>query len=254
MITIVALTEPGKALGQQLKLLLPDAELVYKPKPFAETVQRYFQQGHRLIMICAAGIAVRTLAPVLESKQTDPAVLVLDEVGRFVIPLVSGHEGGANEWGRAVAELISAQLVITTANPYLNPIYTVGLGCERHCPETELQALLTEALEQADVSIEQITGFHSIDIKADEVGMIALAETLSKPFATWDKSQLAIVEDQLSTKSEYVFKTVGVYGVAESAALVGAMEVTGNPAELVVNKIKNSKATCAIARSYTQSV
>jgi cobalt-precorrin 5A hydrolase len=257
-IKIIALTEAGHRLAIQIAeglLTGIDAEkklvdVWYKPKPFAEKVQQVFVRGERLIFICATGIVVRTLAPVLQDKHNDPAILILDEAGKFVIPLLSGHEGGANDWANQVSELIDAQLVMTTANPYLKPIYSVGMGCERNCPLSHLSELLDQCLEQAGLTIEQVTSISSIDIKADETHLIALAKKLNKPFITWNKGDLATVEAQLSTRSDYIFKTVGVYGVAESAALYSAQSETGQTAELVLNKHKNAKATCAIARSY----
>lgn len=68
-----------------------------------------------LIFIMATGIVVRHIAPLLQSKDRDPAILVLDEKGEFVIPLLSGHLGGANAWARMVANRIGAQAVLTTA-------------------------------------------------------------------------------------------------------------------------------------------
>ncbi|OZG72705.1 cobalamin biosynthesis protein CbiG [Hahella sp. CCB-MM4] len=253
MIRIIALTDAGKRLGSRLAQQLADSEFWYKPQPFTEKVQQAFSGGDRLILICAMGIAVRTLAPVIRSKYEDPAVLVLDEAGRFVVPLLSGHEGGANHWGQEIAELLGSELVVTTAKPYLNPVYTVGMGCERDCPKEELEALLIQCLNQAGLSIEDIDSIHSIDIKADEAGLMALAEQLGKPFCTWNKDHLSSVEDLLSTRSEYVFKTVGVYGVAESAALYGAENLTGESSELLLPKQKNRRATCAIARSYASA-
>jgi cobalt-precorrin 5A hydrolase len=93
----------------------------------------------------------------------------------------------------------------------------------------------------------------SIDIKADEVGLIELTKQFDKPFSTWNQKQLATEESLLSTKSDYIMSVVGVYGVAESAALHAARVVTGQAPELVLNKQKNSKATCAIARSFPLS-
>lgn len=249
-VRIIALTEAGQQLGLRLCAAMPGAELWFKPAPFAEKVQQAFRQGDPLIFICATGIVVRTLAPVLVSKREDPPVLVLDELGQFVIPLLSGHEGGANEWGRHVAGLLEAQLVMTTANAYLAPVYAVGMGCERHCSVDELSALLDECLQRAGLSISEVASIDSIDLKADEAGLVELAARLQKPFRTWSVSNLHTVEAQLSTRSDYVFRTVGVYGVAESAALFGAGQLTGHSAELLLTKQKSRRATCAIARSY----
>jgi len=250
MIRIIALTEAGQKLGERLAAALDSSELWFKPKPFAEKVQTAFSQGDRLILICATGIAVRTLAPALQDKYNDPAVLVLDELGQFVIPLLSGHEGGANQWASEVAEVLEAQLVMTTAKAYLKPVYTVGMGCERGCPADHLAELLSDCLDKVGLEIEQIQSINSIDIKADEVGLITLSQHLNKPFNTYDAATLSVVEDQLSTKSEYVFGVTGVYGVAESAALYAAEKITGKRAELTLVKQKTAKATCSIARSY----
>lgn len=249
-IQIVALTKAGLRLATSLHTQLPGSDVLMRPKPFADTVQALFRDGHPLLLICATGIAVRTLAPVLAGKLQDPPVLVLDEQGAFVIPLLSGHEGGANDWGLQVSELTGGQLAMTTAKPYLKPVYSVGLGCERGCPADELRRLLDDCLAKAGLTIEQISALCSIDIKADEVGMIELAASLDKPFETWSAEQLLSVDHLLSSRSEYIFKTVGVYGVAESAALFGGQQRTAAEAELVLDKHKTKKATCAIARSY----
>jgi cobalt-precorrin 5A hydrolase len=68
-----------------------------------------------LVFICASGIAVRAIAPHIKSKTTDPAVVVIDEDGRFVIPVLSGHIGGANALAVRLSELIGAQAAVTTA-------------------------------------------------------------------------------------------------------------------------------------------
>ena len=263
--TIISLTDKGQNLALRLMTMGLAEQHQHKPKPFSETVQTLFTSGERLILICATGIAIRTLAPALADKYTDPAVLVLDEHGQFVIPLLSGHEGGANDWARQVAEHIDAQLVITSAQTYLKPKYVAGMGCERHCPQSVLRQLLEETLLRANLTTADLSAIASIDVKQDEVGLIELAKTLNLPFRTYNAETLRTVEEQLTQKSDIVFKEVGCYGVAEAAALIDAASLfdaadvnstdfTTTDAEpnteLLIPKHKNRQATCAVARIY----
>jgi len=253
-ISIIALTDTGFALANRLSdILKTSGETVnvsFKPAPFTEHVQQLFSEGHALIFITAMGIAVRSLAAVIKNKQQDPPVLVMDEEGKFIVPLLSGHEGGANQWAKELADSINAQAVITSCKAYTTPIYTVGMGCERGCSLEHLSDLLAQCLRQAGLTLEDIASINSIDIKADEAGLIRLADVKKRPYQTYSAQQLSVVENQLSTKSDYIYSVVGVYGVAESAALVAAQENTGQAAELLLVKQKTDKATCAIARSY----
>lgn len=77
-------------------------------------VAEAFHSYDALIFIGAMGICVRTVAPYLESKYTDPAVVCVDSTGRYAIPVVSGHVGGANELAKRVARAIGAEAVVTT--------------------------------------------------------------------------------------------------------------------------------------------
>ena len=76
--------------------------------PLEVLVKQAFSSADALIFWCAAGIAVRCIAPCLTHKSQDPAVLVLDEKGKHCISLLSGHMGGANALARTVSELCGA--------------------------------------------------------------------------------------------------------------------------------------------------
>ncbi len=74
-----------------------------------------FREADALIFCCASGIAVRAIAPWVKDKTMDPAVIVTDDQGRFIIPLLSGHLGGANELALLIADALQATPVLTTA-------------------------------------------------------------------------------------------------------------------------------------------
>jgi cobalt-precorrin 5A hydrolase len=125
-IKILALTPQGAALARRLgrglagaSAWLPEA-LAGEPGDLAfsnlsEVFQEAFAQGKNLVCVMAAGIVVRGIAPFLKSKAADPAVVVVDEAGRFAVSLLSGHLGGANELAREVAKVLGGTPVITTA-------------------------------------------------------------------------------------------------------------------------------------------
>jgi cobalt-precorrin 5A hydrolase len=248
--TIVSLTDEGAGLARRILALHPQARHLHRPKPFGDTVRARFRAGHRLIMITATGIAVRTLAPALGDKHRDPAVLVLDQEGRFVIPLLSGHEGGANEWARTLAGQLGASCVITSAGTYTRPIHVVGMGCERGCPVDHLRELFQRGLRLAGIEAAQVRGLASIELKSHEPGLLALGGELGLTPVFFSAAALTPFENRLSTRSEIVFRETGVHGVAESAALALAEALGGPEAELVVKKIKGRRATFALARSY----
>ncbi len=128
---IIALTRNGTQTGRRLQAALPNS-ILYAPARFVETesnksitpyttsvrqtLQSAFQEHDALICIMASGIVVRDLAPLLRSKHTDPAVVVMDERGQHAISLLSGHKGGANELARRAAALLEGTPVLTTAS------------------------------------------------------------------------------------------------------------------------------------------
>ena len=97
----------------------------------SEWASRAFARSQGLIFVGAAGIAVRSIAPLLRHKSRDPAVLVVDEGGQFAIPLLSGHLGGANDLAREIAGLLDGLAVITTATD-VRGVFSVDQWARRH--------------------------------------------------------------------------------------------------------------------------
>jgi cobalt-precorrin 5A hydrolase len=248
-VTVVTLTDAARTVAGRLAPALPGAEFLHRPATFQETVRNRFVGGRRLVMICAAGIVVRTLAPVLRDKHNDPAVLVIDEQGRFVVALISGHEGGANDWARQLAEELGAHCIITGARPYTHCVLVAGIGCERGCAREHLERLARESLASHDLAPADLTAIASIDIKEDETGLLALAAGYGIAPAFYPACELRRYTKRLSERSDVVFKATGCYGVAEAAALAHAEQLTGRSGELIISKRKGGGATFALARA-----
>ena len=243
--TVISLTPEGEALARRLLGLIPGARHLHHPRPFATTVQAAFTAGERLVCICASGIVMRTLAPVLRDKHRDPAVLVLDQAGRHVIPLLSGHEGGGNAWGQALAASLGARCVLTSAQRYIRELRVAGLGCERGCPAEHLAGLIAAVGDG-----RPLDAIASIALKRDEVGLLELARDLKLPTLFFSAAELDRFRHRLTQRSDLVYRETGCYGVAEAAALAGAERLCDAPAELLLPKQKTRRATFALARSF----
>lgn len=120
------ITDKSHTLAGRIKSIYPDAKIM---RYETGIIQQEWGKNRLLIFIMAAGIAVRAIAPFIKDKKTDPAVLVLDEYGRFVISLLSGHLGRANLFARELADSLKAQAVITTASD-INSLTAIDLWAQ----------------------------------------------------------------------------------------------------------------------------
>lgn len=128
-IAILSITQNGKSLGLNIKNNIKNADLYFIKRDIVENeinviqinkrlkdfVPEIFNQYDYIIFIMATGIVIRTIAPLVVSKFSDPAILVTDEKGKNIISLLSGHMGGANEMTLYISDLINSNPVITTA-------------------------------------------------------------------------------------------------------------------------------------------
>lgn len=125
-IAILSVSRQGYALSEKLKERYPQAVL-YTSGPWGSKdalpiepnlktlTGKLFTEMEALVFVMASGIAVRMIAPYLQGKDQDPGVLVLDDLGKWVIPILSGHLGGANALAQEMAANLGAQAVVTTA-------------------------------------------------------------------------------------------------------------------------------------------
>lgn len=125
-IAIISVSDNGKELAKKLRDMLNDDSTIINVDLFHKNVKKYlkiaFYEYDAIVAIMASGILIRSIAPYIESKTTDPAVLNIDDNGNFVISTLSGHLGGANKLANKIAPLIDAIPVITTSSDVNNKL------------------------------------------------------------------------------------------------------------------------------------
>ncbi|MGQ4349022.1 precorrin-3B C(17)-methyltransferase [Streptomyces sp. SAS_275] len=131
MIGLISATAAGAAARDRLAVAWPARTRVYDG-PVADAVRRAFAECDQLVCFLATGAVVRLVAPLLADKASDPGVVCVDEAGRFAVPLVGGHAGGANDLAREVGEVLGAEPVVTTATDAVGMpgLDTLGLPVE----------------------------------------------------------------------------------------------------------------------------
>jgi cobalt-precorrin 5A hydrolase / precorrin-3B C17-methyltransferase len=308
----VSVTEAGAAMAGRLPYEHARGDA-------AATIRSRWAEVDALVCFLATGATVRIVAPLLADKATDPAVVCVDEAGRYAVALCGGHAGGANALAREVAGVLGAEAVVTTAtdtagvaaldtlpgfvaagdvagvtaalldgrHPTVErhldwplprspdpsagdaaggrvvvtdrsltpgpgtvglhpPSLVVGIGASSGAPADEVAGLVADALADAGLAPEAVGALATVDLKADEPGIVALARSgvagRALPLRTHPAEALAAVA--VPTPSEVVAAAVGTPSVAEAAALLAA----GPGAQLVVAKRKSAMATVAVAR------
>ncbi len=166
------ITDNGLGLAERLKNLYPDINII---KYNSRAVQDFWGPDKGLIFIMAAGIVIRTIAPLVEDKRVDPGVVVLDEKGQFAVSLLSGHLGGANRLATEIAEFLSGRAVITTASD-VNNMPSLDLWAQEQGLVVEDWGLLpfagTELLNNGVLKVyaETFVNLPDVFLKTDDPG------------------------------------------------------------------------------------
>jgi cobalt-precorrin 5A hydrolase len=191
-------------------------------EPQKEQFRARFAECSQWVLVMAVGIAARFVDGQLHDKHTDPAVVVLDEAGRYAIALVGGHEGGANALAYRVANAVRAVPVVTTATEANKPL-VVGIGCRKGVSEEQVEKAVRQALAELGVDdFTRIREMATVDLKAYEPALIAFSQRHSIPLRVIAKNQ---IENRawVTQPSEWVRQSVGLDGVCEPCALIASV-------------------------------
>ncbi len=300
-------------------------------------VAALWQKNRAFIFCLATGAVVRLIAPLLEDKSCDPAVIVIDEKGQFVISLCSGHQGQADQLTRLIAHQLGATPILTGASTalglpgvdilgvpfgwqrgegdwtgvsatvarrerveviqeagstlwqamdnvadkllvggsnfeamgriWISPtrrhflpsnlpevqwhprVLWVGIGCERGTSQELIEMAITAVCHSNNLAEKAIAGIATIDLKADELGLVAFCQERNLPLRTFSAEVLRLVN--VPTPSTVVEKEVGTPSVAEAAAIMAAQGIVPILVKKQIFKSENQPGavTVAIAQS-----
>ncbi len=178
-IVLVAITKHGAMQLKSLADKLPAAEVMLAEKfsPLVQGIQNnitvytgafkaqipaLFNNYDQIIFFVSLGAVVRLIAPHLKSKEVDPGVIVIDDAGEFVIPVLSGHVGGANAMAITCAELLAATPVLTTASDVGKtiPVDILGreLGWIVEAPKINLTRVAAHVVNEELIAFVQESG------------------------------------------------------------------------------------------------
>lgn len=250
---------------------------------FTEELNEAFNKYDGHIFIMATGIVIRKIASLIKSKDVDPAVVVIDEGMNFVISLLSGHLGGANDLTQNLHGIFGLVPIITTSSDVTGKIavdtlsqrlkcnlksleaakkvtslivdgknvelslpknicnenpegvmvisnkenleivhlypenLVIGIGSRRGIEKEKVYEFLIETLEKHNLSLKSIKHFATVDLKADEKGIVETARELGKELKIVSREEILTVED-IFHGSEFVKKEIGVKAVSEPCA------------------------------------
>jgi cobalt-precorrin 5A hydrolase len=178
-VALVAITKHGAAQVAALARRLPQAGVCVAAKfanamqgldnplqvyegAFKDEIAGLFARHDQIVFFVSLGAVVRLIAPHLKSKDEDPGVLVVDDAGQFVIPVLSGHVGGANAWAERVAALLQATPVLTTASDVGKtiPVDILGreLGWRVEAPKINITRVSAHVVNGEPVAVVQEAG------------------------------------------------------------------------------------------------
>ncbi|VAW55234.1 Cobalt-precorrin 5A hydrolase [hydrothermal vent metagenome] len=178
-VAFVAITKHGATQLAGMASKMPEAEIIVADKfnylmtdvpnkvnaytgPLREQLAGLFSDYDQIVFFVSLGAVVRLIAPHLKSKDVDPGVLVVDDAAQFIIPVLSGHIGGANAYAEKLADLLGAVAVVTTASDVGKTIAVDILGRELgwkvEAPKINITRVSAHVVNEEPIAVVQECG------------------------------------------------------------------------------------------------
>lgn len=259
----VAATDSGRAAAAYLAALWPGEVAVLDEGTVADSLRAAFRGCDAVVAFLATGATVRILAPLLGHKTTDAPVVCVEEGRRYAIALLGGHYG-ANDLARRVAAALGARAVISNARdaesirplaplPEAGARLVVGVGASRGVSAEEVLETVDAALAASGRAPSSVAALATVDLKADEAGIVEAARLRGWPLRCHAAARLDAVP--VPNPSGVVLASTGTASVAEAAARYAG---PGRPlGRLLVPKTKSARehpmATAAVAEHVDET-
>ncbi len=205
----------------------------------AERFATVFHSHSHWIILATTGITVRFLNGLMQDKNSDPAVVVLDEAARYATSLLGGHEAGANDLAYRVANEVGAVPVISTASETLKP-FVLGIGCRKNISVEAIEAAVLHTLNGE--TLDQIREIVTIDLKSKEPGLIKFCQQHHIPLRILQNETIA-ARQWVTQPSTWVQQNIGLDGVCEPCALIAC-----NRGKLVIPKTTLNGVAVAVVK------
>lgn len=201
----------------------------------------------QFVYFMPTGVVTRAIGPCIQHKLKDPAVVVTDVYARWIVSLLSGHEGGANLVTHYLANVLDAEPIVTTTTEAERELI-VGVGCRKGARADDIIQAVKQALSECQADITNVRLLASADIKTDEAGLHQAACQMELPLRLIASDAIRANTRCETTEYETPSRRIGLPGVAEPAALLA-----GRRTELLIPRQIINSVTVAVARERSLS-
>ncbi|MEK7391552.1 MAG: cobalamin biosynthesis protein [Fibrobacterota bacterium] len=197
----------------------PEASVFQK---IADRLAELWPGTEGIVVFAPTGAVVRSIVGLLDHKTRDPGLVVVDALARWAIPLVGGHEGGANRLSEKVANILGSEPIVTTASEAVHDLIA-GIGCRRGTTASDIQVALDGALASKGLSPKRLRLLATAAPKRHEPGLHQAAANLGVPLLVVHETE---IRSRRRVRRTAASRHVGLPAISHPAALAAGRRTT----------------------------